>query len=138
MTIAVTGSQGFIGTHLLNHFETDSRVLGFDIHQLATNPWNLINLINDGVKFSIVLHFGANANAQSKSIDDFTVTNIEYTESLAIACAIKDIPLIFASSAAIYGNSNPEMLSPMRNQKRYPKTRYSELESSILIGKNYA
>ena len=131
MTVAITGSSGFIGSHLMKSQENKSAVIGFDFHLSPFNPWNLISRINTGQRFSGVLHFGANSNAQAKTIEELKENNIAYTESLAIACAKKNIPLIFASSAAIYGNLDLDKISPYAISKKMSE------DAIIQIGMEY-
>jgi len=131
MTVAITGSSGFIGSNLVKHFETDLEVVGFDFHKPGLDPWSLITKIDEGTQFTEVLHFGANSNAQAKTLGDLIVNNFEYTKTLAAACAKRKIPLLFASSAAVYGNLNKDPLSAYAESKRMSE------EILIQIGKEF-
>ena len=131
MTVAITGSSGFIGSNLLKHLVHQLEVVGFDFKEPGLDPWSLITKIDEGAGFTEVLHFGANSNAQAKNLGDLIVNNFEYTKTLAAACAKRRIPLLFASSAAVYGNLNKDSLSAYAESKRMSE------EILIQIGKEF-
>ena len=117
MKIAITGSEGFIGKHLSSWFSENNEVLEIDFRSEKGNPIDLLSRISRGDVFDVVLHFGANSNAQEKNHEKNYFENLGYTNALVSLCAVKNIPLIFASSAAIYGNTNQVELSPYANSK---------------------
>ena len=112
MKIALTGSQGFIGTNLCNRLLISHEVENFDFTSTAINPYLLLEKLRQKENYDFVLHFGANANAQEILFSKLIDKNITYTNDLALLCAINNIPLVFASSMATYGGIN----EPLRNK----------------------
>jgi ADP-L-glycero-D-manno-heptose 6-epimerase len=112
MKIALTGSQGFIGTNLCNRLLISHEVENFDFISTASSPYLLLEKLRQKENYDFVLHFGANANAQEMVFSKLIDKNITYTNELALLCATNDIPLVFASSMATYGRKN----EPLRNK----------------------
>ncbi len=119
--ILVTGAAGFIGSvivHELNargeddlllcdHFENGDkwknlRGLKFDsfvtVENLFTHPiWKKVG----GVK--AIYHMGACSDTTEVNMDFLYKNNTEFTNKLLILAAAKNIPIVYASSAATYG-----------------------------------
>lgn len=118
--IVVTGAAGFIGCNLvnkLNHRGFDSLILvdKFD------NPLKNKNL--DSVKFSekidrdqfiewltensddvdFIFHLGARTDTAEFNFRVLDSLNLSYSKALWEVCTVKQIPLVYASSAATYG-----------------------------------
>ncbi len=118
--IVVTGALGFIGSCLISKLNEE----GFD-HIMAVDDFykdkkdpnleekNIREWIHrdlflnwfqgSGQKVDFVFHIGARtdtAEMDSKIFDDL---NVEYSKSIWKICAERNIPLIYASSAATYG-----------------------------------
>lgn len=108
--ILVTGIEGFIGSNLaLRAAKSNLNVIGLSREK---ENWDAVEYINKlkkitkNKKFESVVHFGAIASTRiidEKIIHGF---NVEAVEIIANFCSQTDTPLIFASSAAIYGNKN--------------------------------
>lgn len=128
--MVVTGACGFIGSvmvHYLNtlgitdiglvdDIEIDQR-LGYaqrvNYTYLQNKKFTSINPISFDKDFVLpqedikgVFHFGAISNTLEKNEDKIYEHNILHTNLIADACRARKIPLVFASSAAVYGNGN--------------------------------
>lgn len=119
LKVAVTGADGFIGSHLMKTLVSDNHVTGFDFLGDFASPFDLINAIRLGENFDVVLHFGANSNAQAQSLEQNYFENSGFTDALISVCASKNTPMVFASSAAIYGSQTGNFtLSPYALSKK--------------------
>jgi ADP-L-glycero-D-manno-heptose 6-epimerase len=106
--LLVTGTDGFIGSN----FVVEARLKQFNIYELSrrSDKWNAeryqeeLLLTARNVKFESVIHFGAIASTSNTDIDTMICFNVEAVEILANYCSSTDTPLIFISSAAVYGN----------------------------------
>lgn len=117
----VTGACGFIGSMMikyLNSMGIDRIILIDDLngmrHPNIKNTsfsyfypmyWNEL-ILPERIHIDAVFHFGAISDTLEKNANKINMFNVEYTSKLATACTKRNIPLIFSSSAAIYGNGN--------------------------------
>jgi ADP-L-glycero-D-manno-heptose 6-epimerase len=125
--IVVTGSQGFVGNNLLNQLDLLSvPFIKIDYKQNLTDtimhPDEFLDLISE--KHSPVsearqiIHLGAYANAADPRSENFQKQNTEFSYNLVKFCSSKSVPMIFASSAAVYGSGNPlKVISPYAKSK---------------------
>jgi ADP-L-glycero-D-manno-heptose 6-epimerase len=118
--IIVTGAGGFIGSVMVGYLNSlgITDVIAIDD---MTNPTQYKNLI--GKQFTLaslsevemvmrmppdlikgVIHMGAISDTLANNWPDFYKLNVLSTRQWANACAELNIPFVFASSAAIYGN----------------------------------
>lgn len=123
--IVVTGGAGFIGSAIvwrLNTLGNDNIILVDELG--TTDKWkNLVGLkfqefihkddfissvIEDSVDFPIeaIIHMGANSSTTEKDADHLMSNNYLYTQELAKYCLSRNIRLIYASSAATYGDGS--------------------------------
>lgn len=135
--ILVTGSNGFIGSQICGALtQRQHQVIGVDPVPLADRPkinppsgyvkflhrdalWDYLKSVSPRPKW--VIHMGANSSTTEKNRDHLQEVNTLYTERLFSWCAENQVPLIFASSAATYGNGelgyddqiDPNQLKPM-------------------------
>lgn len=112
MNFLVTGTKGFIGKAVTNQLSQDKHdVIELD-DILAVDGWkNIVESILKRKKFDGVFHIGACSDTQNYDIGYVGPRNIEFTFFLSDVCAELNIPLIFSSSASVYGNKNkPETL----------------------------
>lgn len=120
--IVITGAGGFIGSVVLGYLNKqgiDNAVLFDDL----PSPEQFKNLINKKFKkihssfelenskispvgIEAVIHLGANSNTLEKDWASIYRTNVLSTRLWNNFCKINSIPLIFTSTAAVYGNGS--------------------------------
>ena len=113
-SVLVTGGSGFIGTHLCRFLhEKGHHVISLDCDQVGEQPWECITAdIRDTLQFDsidIIVHLAAQISV-SRSIDnpDETLSvNVDGTSSIISAAESSGVKrILFASSAAVYGDSD--------------------------------
>lgn len=119
--IVVTGGAGFIGSALIWALNQAGHKQIVSVDQLEKGEkWrNLVKRdfaynvtiddfpkwLNDhGSKVTAVFHMGACSATTEQDADFLMSNNVHYTRMLWDFCTEKDIPLIYASSAATYGS----------------------------------
>lgn len=115
--LVITGGCGFIGSAMIRFLNKTNRndLIIVDNHNVY--PRNLKNLnyrkfydIDDTSifkqKIDGVLHFGAISDTLEKTEQRIQKYNIDSTTRWSNWCRENNIPMIFASTAAIYGNGN--------------------------------
>lgn len=125
--IAVTGSAGFIGSNIVAHLNQLGRsdIMAVDYFDdgipngLFNNPQYLdhlqieqridarefIGLLESGkIAPTQIIHMGACSDTTQTDRDFMMSINLEYTKSLFRWCATHNVPLVYASSAATYGD----------------------------------
>lgn len=137
MSIVVTGGAGFIGSCVVRSLNDRGREDIIIVDDIAsTDKW--MNLRNksylryvhktDFLKelsrlddVDAIIHMGACSSTTERDFDYLYQNNFEYTKTLWFYCAEHQIPLIYASSAATYGDgsrgfddrSNIDQLEPL-------------------------
>ena len=119
LSVLVTGSSGFIGTHVVRHLcNAGHRVIGYDLIPPEDRfPDGSIYLCGDirtdrlpHESIDAVVHLAALAGVRP-SMDrpfDYLSTNVTGTLRLLEHCRIHGIPhFIFASSSSVYGPDTP-------------------------------
>ena len=114
MKIALTGAGGFIGSVVLGYLNKQGikDILIFDD---LPHPEQFKNLIgkeysglysssDQGLPVDCVIHIGANSSTLDRSWKDYYQQNVVSTREWASWCELRQIPLIFTSSAGVYGN----------------------------------
>lgn len=116
--IVVTGGAGFIGSVIIGYLNkkgiTDIVVyddLPEETQFLNLNNKQFLKLYSSNSypqlkNVEAVIHFGAISNTLEKNWAKIYQKNIESTRQWNNLCKQHNIPLIFASSAAVYGNGN--------------------------------
>tara|TARA_R110000782_G_scaffold85397_1_gene166057 strand:- start:953 stop:1675 length:723 start_codon:yes stop_codon:yes gene_type:complete len=101
MHIIVTGSHGFIGTHLCKHLELQ----GHTIEAWDTKLGKDINDFPDKPKGDLCIHLAALADIKKsfKDPDVFWQQNVVLAKKVFDACANENIKVIYASSSACLG-----------------------------------
>mgnify|MGYP000916123267 CR=1 FL=1 len=120
-TILLTGSAGFIGSYLLgflnkqgytniiivDDFSEEDKWFNFDSKEFIAKvereelfDW----LKKEEPKIDFVFHLGARTDTTEFDYSVHEKLNVEYSKSIWRYCAEKNIPLIYASSAATYGS----------------------------------
>jgi ADP-L-glycero-D-manno-heptose 6-epimerase len=120
IVIVVTGAQGFIGSTMVSHLNSmgiDS-IIGVDDLSIDTNNLRGCKLnrlhpisvseadILPSGDIEAVFHFGAISNTLERDVAKMHHYNTLYTQVLNKVCKQRCIPLIFSSTAAIYGNGS--------------------------------
>jgi ADP-L-glycero-D-manno-heptose 6-epimerase len=118
--IAVTGAAGFIGSTLAHALAAGGAdLLLVDESLTPAKAANLAGLESfhylghdlflrhlDAVKPTAVYHFGANSSTTETDWPKLVRQNIDYTRHLWHWCAANGVPLVYASSAATYGDGS--------------------------------
>jgi ADP-L-glycero-D-manno-heptose 6-epimerase len=106
MTVLITGSEGFIGSNLSKQFETKINV---DLHNKnaifnSDFPWHTI---------SKIYHLGAISSTVETDVDKIYELNIRYSIELFEIAIKRRVPVVYASSASVYGNSLDYSFNPL-------------------------
>ncbi len=120
-TILLTGAAGFIGSYLLgflnkqgyaniiivDDFSEEDKWFNFDSKQFTAKvereelfDW----LKREDPKIDFVFHLGARTDTTEFDYSIHEKLNLEYSKSIWNYCTKKNIPLVYASSAATYGS----------------------------------
>ena len=118
--IVVTGAAGFIGsclaaeldrkgTHkvlIVDDFSNQSKYKNLDAiaHLDKIERDDFIDWLEVAENVDAVIHIGARTDTTEFDYSILEELNLEYTKSVWSACVEKEIPMIYASSAATYGN----------------------------------
>ena len=118
--IIVTGAAGFIASYLVGYlnekghenlilvddFSREDKVANYadkkyiqKINRTDFSSW----LRNNQEKIEIVFHLGARTDTTEMSVELFNELNLNYSKEIWTICSDKQIPLVYASSAATYG-----------------------------------
>ena len=118
--ILITGSQGFIGTHLVQKCsEQGVEIVEFNP---KTDVWmknhyeSELEFVTSNEELGAVIHLGALASTRIKDKQLLYGFNLEAVMLIANFCRKRQLPLTFVSSSAIYGNSG-------KNLSEYAKTK---------------
>jgi ADP-L-glycero-D-manno-heptose 6-epimerase len=121
--LVITGGGGFIGSALAARLNEEGRADLVIVDRFGTgDKWRNIAkrdffeivpidrltawLERFGDKVEAVFHLGANSSTFAIDADEMIATNLNYTIGLWRWCAAADRPLIYASSAATYGDGS--------------------------------
>ena len=120
-TILLTGAAGFIGSYLLGYlnkkgyaniiivddFSEEDKWFNFDSKQFTAKvereqlfEW----LAKENPQIDFVFHLGARTDTTEFDYSIHERLNLEYSKSIWNYCTEKNIPLVYASSAATYGS----------------------------------
>ena len=118
--IAITGAAGFIGSRLAHHLAEAGHVLVLVDHPLPeAKKSNLVGLERfefvpherfletlDASRFAAIYHLGACSRTTETDWDFLRRNNLEYTQAMWRAAIRMECPLVYASSAATYGDGS--------------------------------
>ncbi len=121
--IVITGAAGFIGSYLTGFFNSlgyNNLILvdDFSIERKRANyiGKKYLQIIQRDVFFSwtennqyniqYVFHLGARTDTTEMNYEVHKKWNLDYSKKMWDFCTLKNIPLVYASSAATYGNGS--------------------------------
>lgn len=121
--IVVTGAAGFIGSVLVGALndEGQENLILVDQFDREDKMKNLANkayeatidraefidwFSKNGDQVEFVFHIGARTDTTEFDVEIFNSLNLNYTKDIWNICASNDIPMVYASSAATYGDGN--------------------------------
>ncbi|PWG78803.1 NAD-dependent epimerase/dehydratase family protein [Pararcticibacter amylolyticus] len=122
-TIVVTGGSGFVGSNLIKKLNQRgvTNIIIIDNYD-EQKFWNIkncsfVDYISyknelkeieqqlDKYEIEAILHIGANADVLIKDANLMMASNYEHSKFYLNFCIRRNIPLLYASSSAVYGNS---------------------------------
>ena len=104
--IIITGSKGFIGKKFLEK-------LGEDVVTVEKNDsWHFRQTFSDWRKVKLILHQGAISDTTCTNLKAFHHFNVEFTEWICQQAIKYEIPIKYASSASVYGNTS-DTINPL-------------------------
>ena len=121
MKILITGGAGFIGRHLISSLSKNHSITIYDDLSNSTKPdfenvefvkgdiLDYENLVKSSKGFDMIIHLAAKSNVAESVIhpDETMNVNVKGTENILKCCLQNEIKkIIFASSAAVYGECN--------------------------------
>jgi len=121
--LIVTGAAGFIGSCMLKKLNNEgfNDILAIDDFSIKAKNKNLLNktyrgrlerdklfgwLKDNKTAVSGIMHLGARTDTTEQNWDIFQNLNINYSKQLWTFCAENQLPFVYASSAATYGNGD--------------------------------
>jgi len=117
--IVITGAAGFIGSCVAKYFSTQQKqeivlVDDFANSIKVKNTSDLINVLKierdrfiswaHDKPITQIIHLGARTDTVEADYEVFRVLNFEYSKSIWELCVAKNATLVYASSAATYGD----------------------------------
>jgi ADP-L-glycero-D-manno-heptose 6-epimerase len=119
-TILITGAAGFIAScmasflnqkgytqlYLVDDFSQESKTVNHSQIQCIEKIQrdDIKAFLERNIQIDYVIHFGARTDTTEMDYSIHEVLNLNYSKIIWNYCTLKNIPLIYASSAATYGN----------------------------------
>ena len=104
MKILVTGSKGFIGRHLIQNL-SEHEIIEFDT--ATYRPADIFEVV-DFSKIDFIYHLGAITNTLEKNVEALYEHNVRFSINLFEEAISHRIPVVYTSSASVYGNTMKE------------------------------
>lgn len=139
-TIVITGGSGFVGSNLVRKLNNEGQnniiiVDNYDERKFRNiKDCRFVDYITykkglahieealSNYNVAAVLHIGANADVLIKDAEVMFDANYDHSKFYLHYCLEKKIPLIYASSSAVYGNSRNCIIN---NESEHPHNVYS-------------
>ena len=107
--IVITGSKGFIGQNFLKYLIEHSKEEIITVNE--KDAWDWIAFFKDWDKVSLILHQCAISDTTETDVDKLHRMNVWFSIELFEKAIKYQIPVKFASSASVYGNTRKSLLS---------------------------
>jgi ADP-L-glycero-D-manno-heptose 6-epimerase len=104
--IIITGHEGFIGKKFLEKLK-DKEVIKVE----KNNSWHF-RTFNEWNKVELIIHQGAISDTTCTNLKAINHFNVEFTEWLCEQAIRYQIPIKYASSASVYGNTS-DIINPL-------------------------
>jgi len=101
--IIITGTDGFIAKHFINEI-TDPF-----ISVTKENAYEFLRTFDEWNKVSLIIHQGAISSTTEKNIYSLHHYNVAFTLQLFEYALMYEIPIKYASSASVYGNTKGQI-----------------------------
>ena len=131
--IVLTGANGFIGSVVLGYLNKQG-IDDIALVEIEPTPSQYL----EGKKYrsfngditdpTCVIHIGANSSTLETDQESINLTNISPTHHWNTICKENNIPFIFTSSAAVYGNGS----GPLNLYAHSKQTSEQEIEGVVL------
>ena len=112
--IILTGSKGFIGQNFLKYLIENSNEEIVTVDE--QDAWDWLFTFKRWNKVSLILHQGAISSTTETDIDMLHRMNVWYSIELFEKAIEYQIPVKFASSASVYGNTRQSLLNTTPNE----------------------
>lgn len=99
--IVLTGNRGFIGKHFLSNIDGKEEIIKVE----QENIKDFLTDFNDWKNVSLIIHQGAISSTTEKNINLIHEYNVSCTLKILENAILYGIPVKYASSASIYGNT---------------------------------
>tara|TARA_B100001109_G_scaffold231710_1_gene209059 strand:+ start:1961 stop:2743 length:783 start_codon:yes stop_codon:yes gene_type:complete len=105
--IILTGANGFIGKKFLE------KLTGKDVIKVEkNNSWHFRQSFSDWKKVELIIHQGAISSTTCTNLQAIHHFNVEFTEWICQQAIKHQIPIKYASSASVYGNTS-DTINPL-------------------------
>ena len=103
-TAVITGTKGFIGKALKDRLIDEYNIIEINEDIFEDKSWR--EYLKSLIIGDVVFHVGACSNTMESDVNYMMTRNFEATRIISDICRSEHIPLIFSSSASVYGDSS--------------------------------
>ena len=107
--IILTGANGFIGKKFLKRFEQEGKIV---VTVEKNNSWHFRQSFYKWQDVELIIHQGAISDTTCTNLKAINHFNVEFTEWLCEQAIRYQIPMKYASSASVYGNTS-DTINPL-------------------------